>query len=151
MTQQRIKTIYALLWELGLKHAKEDILYGATAGRTVSVRELTEQEYRIVLKYLVIQKEQKVGAENEALRALCHTAVYWFRQLGYYTESGDLDKERINAFVINKMGDKNHRKVGLFQLKKSEVLDLIAILKIIYNKKIDHDKQSPADSAQKEN
>lgn len=63
ITLDQKKCIMTMLGKLGVRDQKEDIVAGASGGRTTSLREMTRDEGKALIEYLKKQDPEELKAE----------------------------------------------------------------------------------------
>ena len=119
ITKQQITIIQTIISTNKLAAHKEDIIAGASNGRTTSTKELTMAEANGLIEAL--QKQYPYQPPTDPLHkmrgrilSICHT-------LGWYKQGRKLDYDRINKFC-----EKNLKK-RLDKLEKAELQKMIYI------------------------
>ncbi|MBL7818456.1 MAG: hypothetical protein JNL70_25830 [Saprospiraceae bacterium] len=138
-----LNKLHALLNVKGVMAQKANLVSSASNGRTESSRELTENEFDLLILSLeklpdsASTKKLKTTEEaNAQLAQLIRTALYYFRQLGYVTGTNGFDYNRINTFCTTKTAAKKR----LDKMDKTQLTATITQLKMlckhtIYSKK----------------
>jgi hypothetical protein len=142
-TVSKNRQLYGLLSRKGMTEHKALLVGSASLGRTESSRELTENEFDLLVLTLdkmpdaLQAKKPKTGEEaNAQLSQLIRTALYYFRQLGFLTAQNGYDYPRINTFCTTKTAAKKR----LDKMDKTQLTATITQLKMackhtIYSKK----------------
>lgn len=139
-TVSKNRQLHGLLSRKGMTEQKGLLVSSAANGRTESSRELTENEFDLLILTLEKmpdeQQDNKAKTGDKQLAQLIRTALYYFRQLGYLTAGNGYDYARINTFCTTKMAAKKR----LDKMDKSELTAAITQLKMmckhtIYSKK----------------
>lgn len=124
----QIKRIYALLGKLNLKHRKEDMVLGATKGRTKSTRAMSEMEADALIDSLDKLAKQKLQpstathspSKSDILDRKRKRVIAQMCQAGYITKSGRADMPRIEEWVM-----KQKHKTAFNALTSQQLSELI--------------------------
>lgn len=113
ITSKQKSAIYAIINKMEYLYLKEDLVYGHTEDRTGSVSELSKEEATAFIKTLK-------SMEKEVLGPMQGKILHYMQMMGYTNQKGFADISKVNDYLI-KIGKRNPRKVGLWQMKKREL------------------------------
>lgn len=117
MDSYKIRQIYRLLAEVGLKDNKNQYVSEWTSGRTTHVSDLTNAEANLMIQALNDMRDQHLMGMRKKIAHLC--GLY-----GMTHADGRLNYERINKFIKN-IGSRNPKKKILWYLNRKELLAVL--------------------------
>jgi hypothetical protein len=142
-TATKSRKFHGLLNRKGMMQNKAALVGSASNGRTESSRELTDNEYDLLVLTLekmpdsMQVKKPKLGEEaDKQLAQLIRTGLYYFRQLGFLVKVGGYDYPRINDFCTTNTAAKKR----LDKMTKAELVATITQVQMMYKKTLSSKK-----------
>ncbi|MGY6521992.1 MAG: hypothetical protein ACXIUD_09705 [Mongoliitalea sp.] len=93
MTGQQIKYVRMLLGKAGLADQKEEIVLQVSEGRTKHLRDLTQEEAKILIGML--------NSEDKAVKdRMVNKLISMAHEMGWTKEPGKINMEQVNGWAI---------------------------------------------------
>jgi hypothetical protein len=108
-----------------------------TNGRTASLKEVSQKELNDVTAWAA----EREAAKNTGMRG---KIIFHLCNIGYKTEAGHPDWDRINAYVKSHGGDANPKKKALYKLKHSELKKVVLVVQQYHSTFMKRLKPEPA-------
>jgi hypothetical protein len=125
----QMRTLHAMLNELGLMDMKREIISSHTEGRTDSARELSVAEANAIIASLA---EEKAGKVEPMRKKIIHLLC-----LMGYVQEGKPNMRRINYFVQNRTGARNPQKKPLHLLTVEETRQVLNQVVVMHKKEME--------------
>lgn len=119
--------LFSKLQQIGYTQERDEIIYCHTSGRTTSLKELTDVEYKDMITWMshILTRETAVNAEKETRQR--RKVIALFCQMGYVKQER-ADMYRINQWCINY----GHLKKSLNYYKGVDLVKLVNQAEKVY-------------------
>lgn len=120
---------YGLCNQLGFSmESRRDAISSICNNRTLSIKELSPKEFERLLFFLM-EAEHK---QNQPMRG---KIIYYLINLGYVTDNGLPDWERINNYVATHCGSGNPKRKILNKMNTTELRAVLLVVQQFYKTK----------------